>query len=98
MWPALVTILAVMVPLSRLLPPLYEFRIRSRIFRWYGQLRAVEADVGHRNTAELARELDALEQRVEHIHVPLAYVDELYRLRSHINLVRTRVRAQGAAE
>lgn len=101
MWPVLVTIVAVMLPLSRLLPPLYEFRVRSRIFRWYGQLRAVEAQVGQRKPGELARELDALEQRVEHISVPLAYVDELYRLRSHIDLVRTRVQApaaQAAAE
>ncbi|MES2100005.1 MAG: TAXI family TRAP transporter solute-binding subunit, partial [Pseudomonadota bacterium] len=35
MWPVLVTIIAVLIPLSRMLPPLYQFRIRSRIFRWY---------------------------------------------------------------
>ena len=93
MWPVLVTIVAILLPLSRMLPPLYEFRVRSRVFRWYGQLRAVEAEVGHRNPSELARELDALEQRVERIAVPLSYVDELYALRSHIHLVRGRVQA-----
>jgi hypothetical protein len=101
MWPVLVTIVAVLLPLSRLLPPLYEFRVRSRVFRWYGQLRAVEDQVGHRNPGELARELDALEKRVEHIAVPLAYVDELYALRTHIHLVRNRLQAlalSGAAE
>jgi TRAP-type uncharacterized transport system substrate-binding protein len=92
MWPVLVTIVAVLLPLSRMLPPLYEFRVRSRVFRWYGQLRAVEDQVGHRNPGELACELDALEQRVEHIAVPLSYVDELYALRSHIQLVRGRLR------
>jgi len=92
MWPVLVTIVAVLLPLSRLLPPLYEFRVRSRIFRWYGQLRALEGDVGQRSAGELSRELDALEQRVEHIAVPLSYVDELYALRSHIQLVRDRLR------
>ncbi len=39
MWPVLVSLLAILLPLSRALPPLYEFRIRSRIFRWYAQLR-----------------------------------------------------------
>ena len=93
MWPVLVTIIAVLLPLSRLLPPLYEFRVRSRIFRWYGQLRAVEAEVGHRPANELARELEALEKRVEQIAVPLAYADELYALRSHIQKVQERVLA-----
>jgi len=36
---ALGIIIAVLLPLSRIMPPLYEFRVRSRVFRWYGQLR-----------------------------------------------------------
>jgi hypothetical protein len=40
MWVALLSIVAVLIPLSRIVPPLYELRIRSRVFRWYGQLRA----------------------------------------------------------
>ena len=91
MWPVLVTLIAVLLPLSRMLPPLYEFRVRSRIFRWYGQLRALEDEVGARDASEIGRELDALERRVEHIAVPLAYVDELYALRSHIDMVRGRL-------
>ena len=50
MWLALGIIVAVLLPLSRIVPPLYEFRIRSRVFRWYGQLRDIEeraADEGH---------------------------------------------------
>ena len=91
MWPVLVTLIAVLLPLSRALPPLYEFRVRSRIFRWYGQLRALEAEVGTRDAAEIGAGLDALERRVERIAVPLAYVDELYALRSHIGFVRQRL-------
>ena len=72
MWLALLGIGVVLIPLSRVLPPLYEFRIRSRVFRWYGQLRLVEARVGD-------------------IDVPLSYADELYALRSHIEMVRARV-------
>ncbi|MEO8122843.1 MAG: TAXI family TRAP transporter solute-binding subunit [Burkholderiales bacterium] len=92
MWPVLVTLIAVLLPLSRIVPPLYELRVRSRIFRWYGQLRELESNVGRRTADELARDLAALEERVEHISVPLAYADELYALRSHINLVRGRLK------
>ena len=93
MWPVLVTIVAVLLPLSRMLPPLYEFRVRSRIFRWYRQLRALENDVGTRDPAQLGNDLDELERRVERISVPLAYADELYALRVHIGLVRGRLPA-----
>jgi hypothetical protein len=53
MWVALLSIVAILIPLSRVVPPLYEFRIRSRIFRWYGQLRAVENAQGDRPADEL---------------------------------------------
>jgi TRAP-type uncharacterized transport system substrate-binding protein len=91
MWLALVAIIAVLSPLARVLPPLYEFRIRRRVFRWYAQLRAVEDARGQRPAAELMADLAAIEQRVDGIRVPLSYTDELYSLRSHIDLVRQRV-------
>jgi TRAP-type uncharacterized transport system substrate-binding protein len=90
MWLALGIIIAVLLPLSRIVPPLYEFRIRSRVFRWYGQLRDIENRMQAEPASgpELARELDELDQRVGRISVPLSYADELYALRNNINLVR----------
>ncbi|HJV63042.1 MAG TPA: TAXI family TRAP transporter solute-binding subunit [Albitalea sp.] len=93
MWVALVSIVAILIPMSRVVPPLYEFRIRSRIFRWYGQLRAVENDQGRRGAGELLRDLDTIESKVENVTVPLSYADELYALRSHISLVRQRLQS-----
>ena len=91
MWPVLVSIVAILIPLSRALPPLYEFRIRSRIFRWYAQLREIEEAQGERPAQALEGELEALDARVGRIAVPLSHADELYALRSHINLVRRRL-------
>jgi TRAP-type uncharacterized transport system substrate-binding protein len=93
MWPVLVTIIAILIPLSRMLPPLYQFRIRSRIFRWYAQLREVEDAVGKRPAGELLAELEGIESHVEGVNVPLSYADELYSLRSHIQMVGNRLRA-----
>lgn len=98
MWLVLVSVIAVALPLSRVLPPLVEFRIRSRIFRWYAQLREVEDAVGVRPAAELVARLDDIDRRVEHVAVPLSYADELYALRSHIQLVRRRVLAHELAK
>ena len=91
MWVVLISIVAVLIPLSRVVPPLYQFRIRSRVFRWYGQLRVLEAAVGQRPPQELQHELDEIERKVGLVSVPLSYADELYALRSHIALVRSRL-------
>ncbi len=91
MWVVLVSIIAILIPLSRIVPPLYQFRIRSRVFRWYGQLRAVENAQGKRPADDLLRELADIEARVERVSVPLSYADELYSLRGHIELVRQRL-------
>jgi TRAP-type uncharacterized transport system substrate-binding protein len=95
MWVALFSIVAILIPVSRLVPPLYRFRVRSRIFRWYRNLRLIEGELeeNERPRAELLASLDKLEQRVSSVRVPLAYADELYSVRQHIDLVRARLRA-----
>jgi len=95
MWVALFSIVVVLLPISRMVPPLYRFRIRSRIFRWYRNLRLIEAELeaNERPREELLQSLDKLEARVATVRVPLAYADELYALRSHIDLVRERLRS-----
>ena len=45
-------------------------------------------------SAQLLPKLDQLEHRVEKISVPLSYADELYALRSHIDLIRKRLQAE----
>ncbi|HEY6821366.1 MAG TPA: TAXI family TRAP transporter solute-binding subunit [Burkholderiales bacterium] len=98
MWVALVSIAVVFIPLSRLIPPLYVFRVRSRIFRWYRQLRQIEERSERKDPAfpELLAELDKLDEKATRINVPLAYTDELYALRQNIDLVRERL-TQGKA-
>jgi TRAP-type uncharacterized transport system substrate-binding protein len=97
MWLVVGLLVAVMLPVSRIVPPLYQFRIRSRVFRWYRQLRDIEnrlkANTG--DVAGLVRELDALDERVARISVPLSYADELYELRNNIARVRRRATEHG---
>ncbi|RYX92741.1 MAG: C4-dicarboxylate ABC transporter substrate-binding protein [Comamonadaceae bacterium] len=93
MWLALGIIIAVMLPLSRIVPPLYTFRIRSRVFRWYGQLRQIEAraESEPESADRLVLELDEMERNTAKITVPLSYTDELYALRNNISQVRKRL-------
>jgi TRAP transporter TAXI family solute receptor len=96
MWIMVVPILAVALPLIRLLPPLYAWRVRSRIYRWYARLKEIEIELDEQQSQDqLARmllRLDEIELAVNHIPTPLAFSENLYVFRSHIDLVRTRVR------
>ncbi len=95
MWLAMGLILALALPLSRVVPPLYAFRIRSRVFRWYGQLRQIEQRHSDPQDTtpvdELVVELEELENKADQIVVPLSYTDELYALRNNITLVRQKL-------
>ena len=97
MWLAMGLIIALALPLSRIVPPLYTFRIRSRVFRWYAELRDIEqrseGSAGQDGTPvqELLDQLDAMELKVEKIVVPLSHTDELYALRNNIHLVRKKL-------
>jgi TRAP-type uncharacterized transport system substrate-binding protein len=97
MWLVLLSMMAVLIPLSKVVPPLYQFRVRSRVFRWYGILRVIEDEfaAGVDPRTLLAR-VDELDDRLERVHVPLSYTDELYALRSHLALVRRKLRGRDA--
>jgi TRAP transporter TAXI family solute receptor len=107
LWVVVVALAALVIPLSKIVPPLYVWRVRSRVYRWYGELRAVEqAWEGAQGVeaepqreivrADLLKRLDEIEEQVNHISVPLAYADGLYGLRGHINIVRQRLQAAQA--
>ncbi|MFZ6844573.1 TAXI family TRAP transporter solute-binding subunit [Undibacterium sp. RuTC16W] len=98
MWVVLVALGALILPLSKIIPPLYVWRIRSRVYRWYGQLRLVEQAIEELNPVQREevcalqlQRLDEIEEKVNRISIPLSYAEELYGLRSHINFVRKRV-------
>ena len=96
MWLVLGVLLAFMLPLSRIVPPLYQFRVRSRVFKWYGRLRAIEHEMESPDPDRVSihAELTELARKVEKITVPLSYADELYALRSHIHWVLQKLELQ----
>lgn len=93
MWLVLGGLVVLMLPLSKIVPPLYQFRVRSRVFRWYARLRDIEAKVDARkgDRDSLLDELDELDRVTHRITVPLSYTDELYALRNNIYAVRKRL-------
>lgn len=88
----LIPLLAVLVPVIKVAPALYTWRVRSRIFRRYGELKFIEAEVednpARHTREEWLKRVDAIETDANRLPTPLAYSDMLYTLRSHIDLVR----------
>lgn len=91
----LVPLLTLMLPLIKIMPPTYRWRVRKKIYRWYEELQALDTETPKQLTGEalvlLRHELDKLEEDVRKVKVPLSYADELYELRMHIGLVRDKL-------
>jgi len=105
MWIVIVALGALLLPLSRVVPPLYVWKVRSRIYRWYGQLRAVERaveeaepEIRRQVLDEQIERLNDIERRVNRLTVPLSFAEELYGLRSHIEFVRKRIEWLGGPD
>jgi TRAP-type uncharacterized transport system substrate-binding protein len=91
----LVPIIVVLIPGLRLVPGLYRWRVKSRIYRWYGALIAIEreamGDPDHEQREALIDRVDAIENAVNRMKMPLAFADQFYVLREHIGFVRQRL-------
>jgi TRAP-type uncharacterized transport system substrate-binding protein len=91
----LVTAIALGLPLFRFLPMAYNWITRRRLFYWYGQLKDLEASfdfsLTDKNLAEKQAEIERIEEAVSHIRFPLTFSDQLYNLRSHIDIVRRKI-------
>lgn len=88
----LLPVVALLIPLLKVAPAIYTWRVRSKVFRCYGELKFLEDDLkNHFDRARLAEyrsRLDALEDEAVQLHVPLGFTDLVYTLREHVNLVR----------
>ena len=91
----LVAGIAIGLPLFHYLPLLYKWNMRRRLLYWYGQLKALEASFdaspSDKNLLEKQTEIERIEDAVSHIRFPLTFTDQLYNLRSHIDIVRRKI-------
>lgn len=88
----LLPVIALLIPLMRVAPALYSWRVRSKVFRCYGELKFLEDDLKNHfdreRLPEYRNRLDALDEEAAELHVPLGFTDLVYTLREHVNLVR----------
>lgn len=96
----LLPFITLLIPLFRIGPPIYRWRIRSRIYRWYEDLKSIDEsrkkDLSAEDLDELLATVGELEQEVTDVSVPLSYMDEYYRLREHVELIRQKLEVERA--
>jgi TRAP transporter TAXI family solute receptor len=93
-----IPLLVIVVPLVRYVPDYLRFRVRSRIYRWYGELALLERDVATRKgtlpVEKWLQDLNRIAMAVEGIKTPASFASEAYTLREHVGLVRSAVLAK----
>jgi len=90
----LIPVVGIAYPLVRLAPAVYSWSMRRRIFSLYGELKFIEVELetyGGQPTKDLRARLDRLEERANHLRMPVDFARFLYALRMHIDLVRSRL-------
>jgi len=91
----LISIGLVLVPLIGILPWLYTWRNRSKYYRWYRELRELEEELKEHERPENVEgyhaRLDRIEEAVCRIRVSVAFYDEVFILKEHIQMVRQKL-------
>ena len=82
-------------PMFKLLPQMYDWIMQSRIMRLYDEMRSIESEMESEgqgyNADTINEKLEALSNRANRLSLPTTYASMLYTLRSHIDLVRSRL-------
>lgn len=96
-----VPLLTIAIPLFKIIPWLYRWRIRERMLYWYSQIKKLEASLEEKPTpgqlAVIKQQIDKVEDEVNESPVPLGFSEQFYNLRGHIDLVRNRVNSRAAS-
>lgn len=93
----IVPLLVILFPATRLMPTVYRWLMKSRIYKWYGALMSIEramlAAPSAEEQAKLLQRLDDIDSAVNQMRMPVAFADQLYVLRDHVRTVRQRLLA-----
>ena len=97
-----IPLLVLLIPLFKAIGPIYQWRIRARIYRWYKHLREIDRKL-HKGTLhsclkEEIQHLEQMEDELAKIQVPLSYSNELYQLHLHVRYMIQRLQALQARE
>jgi TRAP transporter TAXI family solute receptor len=91
----LVTVIAIVIPLFSYAPRLYKWLVEYRLRALYRRLRTIEASLQESVTvpeiSALEGDLEILDREIFVLGVPIRHSDLYFMMKSHLNLVRSRI-------
>ncbi len=84
-------VITLLLPLARILPSALDWRMKSRVWRWYSELAAIERRAAAGEAAAAREELARVERDVAQMRLPTSHAHLAYHLRQHLYLVRRRL-------
>lgn len=95
----LVPLLAIAVPVFRIVPKLFEFKEKNRLYKRYGVLLEIEHSIHARtlalaDIADATGQLDKIEHDISQMKFALDFSDRVYTLRQHVDYVRRQLLVQ----
>ena len=91
----IIPILAILIPLIKFIPSIYNSFLRFRLFKYYGELRFIEMQLRQEKDSEnwafFYQKLDDIEDRVSGMKLPISFSQYIYELRVNIQFVRSQL-------
>lgn len=91
----IIPLLTLLIPLFKGVLPLYNWSMRSKIYKWYKELSKLDTKLEILDKQKLKKELKDLEILKKEIEnetkVPLSYMGEYYNLQLHIDLIEKKI-------
>ena len=88
-------LLALLIPLTKIIPMVYVWLVKRKLFRYYGELRFLDTQLQEIKTAEdvelCLEKLNEIETKVVNVKLPVPFSQYAYELRAHIELVRSKL-------
>ncbi len=98
----IVPLVLVLLPLLRVLPGLYGWTMRSRVYKHYSDLIEIEKEAKTTDDpgrlAMLSIRLDGVQDALTEMRLPEAFRHRAYTMQMHVDLVRSRLREKGVAD
>jgi TRAP-type uncharacterized transport system substrate-binding protein len=95
----LLSLIAILFPILRIAPAIYNWAESSRVYRLYSELKLLEDEMGFAPHGaahkEFVERLDRLKDRASRLSVPSSFRPLVYALRLHIEVVRREARKPG---
>jgi len=96
----IIPVVGLIFPMLRLVPRLYGYQLRRRIFKLHLELWSLEHDLESRDAGQeigdLTARLDRLEEKANRLRVPLFYSNLMYTWRIHLALIHQRIKKHAA--